>query len=83
MRKTSSNRCRRYKRGRLVFKWCGGHTINVFERHQATTSRGRPYDALTEIDVISFGYSEGDERPTAAAARAAITRHLRYRRGED
>lgn len=70
MRKTSSNRCRRYKRGRLTFRWCGGHTINVFEGRQ-------------EVDVISFGYSEGDERPTAAAARAAIAGHLRYRRGED
>jgi len=70
MRRRSSNRCRRYKRGDLTFKWCGSRTINVFEN-------GR------EIDVISFGYNEGDERPTAADARAAIARHLKYRRGED
>lgn len=65
-----STRCRRYKRGELTFKWCGGHTINVFDGRQ-------------EIDVISFGYSEGDERPTAAQARAAIGRHMKYRRNEE
>jgi hypothetical protein len=65
-----SSKCRRYKRGELTFKWCGGRTINVFE--------GR-----SEIDVFSFGYNEGDERPTAAQARAAIARHLKYRRGEE
>lgn len=70
MRRSGSTRCRRYKRGELTFRWCGGHTINVFS-------------GKAEIDVISFGYSEGGERPTAAQARAAITRHMRYRRGED
>jgi hypothetical protein len=70
MRKPRISRCRRYKRGDLTFRWCGGHTINVFAGRQ-------------EIDVISFGYSESDRRPTSAEARAAIARHLRYRRGEE
>jgi hypothetical protein len=70
MARSRVNRCRRYKRGDLTFRWCGGRTINVFHGRQ-------------EIDVISFGYSEGDERPTPKQARKAIDSHMRYRRGED
>jgi len=70
MARSRANRCRRYKRGDLTFRWCGSRTINVFEHG-------------TEIDVISFGYGSGNERPTAAQARAAIGRRLESYLGED
>jgi hypothetical protein len=58
-------------------------TINVFESRHGTSPGGHHRNILQEIDVISFGYNEGDERPTAAQARAAIARHLKYRRDEE
>jgi len=65
-----SDRCYRWAREGLQFRWCeGARIINV-------------YQGSRNIDAFSFGYGEGDERPTLSDAKRALERHMRYRRGE-